>query len=121
VKGGLKNLLESEQVTKVFYDVRADNDALYHLHGVEVRAAYDLQIMWHVKFQNPAEMYLQGLKRVFNEFLQKARILSPAQMDAMERLKLEGQQYFLHILVVHMMYGNTVPCPKCCFSIPHLM
>lgn len=93
-EGGLKNLLESEQVTKVFYDVRADNDALYHLHGVEVRAAYDVQIMWHVKFQNPAEMHLQGLKRVFGEFLQQAQILSPAQMDAMERLKSEGQKLF---------------------------
>jgi len=94
-EGRLRELLESEQVTKVFYDVRGDNDALYHLHGVEVHAAYDIQIMWHVRFQNSGDIYLQGLKHVLNAFLQKTQILSRAQLEAMADLKKQGPKSFV--------------------------
>ena len=33
----LRNILESNEIVKVFFDVRNDSDALYSLYGVRVR------------------------------------------------------------------------------------
>jgi hypothetical protein len=41
----LKALFERPSVIKVLYDVRADNDALYHLYGVKLAGVKDLQLM----------------------------------------------------------------------------
>ena len=43
-EGGLKALLESEDVLAIF-DGRADGDALYHLHQTRLTNVYDLQVL----------------------------------------------------------------------------
>ena len=44
-EGGLRALLESESVTKLIFDGRADADALYHLHGTKLANVCDLQVI----------------------------------------------------------------------------
>lgn len=41
----LKDILESEHIIKVFFDIRNDSDALFALHGVRVDGIHDLQLM----------------------------------------------------------------------------
>jgi cold shock CspA family protein len=45
-EGGLKALLESEDVLKLVYDGRSDADALHHLHGCGLRHVVDVQILF---------------------------------------------------------------------------
>jgi len=92
--GGLRSLLESENVTKLFFDVRSDSDALYHLHGVKVRAAYDIQILWHVRFQHPEEPYLQGLMKVLDKYLEQSHVLSDDAAKVLEQVKQRGLSLF---------------------------
>ncbi|GLI59419.1 hypothetical protein VaNZ11_001302, partial [Volvox africanus] len=40
----LKEMLECPSVTKLFYDVRCDAEALYHQHGVSLKGVVDLQL-----------------------------------------------------------------------------
>jgi len=41
----LRQLLESITITKVFFDIRDDSDALYSLYGVNVAGVEDIQLM----------------------------------------------------------------------------
>jgi exonuclease 3'-5' domain-containing protein 1 len=40
----LRDIFESTSITKVFYDLRADNDALFNLFSVNLDGVYDLQL-----------------------------------------------------------------------------
>ena len=59
-KGGLtlKSILESEQIPKVFFDVRNDSDALYAHFQIKLKGIVDLQLLefatrsFHSKFVN---------------------------------------------------------------------
>lgn len=94
-EGGLQDLLEAGSVTKLFYDVRGDGDALEHLYGVKVKGAYDIQVLWHVRFQHPDDGYLQGLKAVQVKFLEESKLFTPRTRAAMNRVKAEGQALFV--------------------------
>lgn len=93
-EGGLKDLLESESVTKVFYDVRSDTDALLHQFNIEVKRAYDVQVLWHARFQHSDERYLQGLKKVQGIFLQESGLLSAAEKMKLDAVKEAGVRLF---------------------------
>ena len=41
----LRNILESSEIIKVFFDIRNDSDAMYSLYGVHVCGIWDLQLM----------------------------------------------------------------------------
>jgi exonuclease 3'-5' domain-containing protein 1 len=41
----LKDILESPQILKVFFDVRNDSDALYSHYGIKLRGVRDVQLM----------------------------------------------------------------------------
>jgi len=41
----LRDILESSEIIKVFFDIRNDSDALYSLYNVQVRGIWDLQLM----------------------------------------------------------------------------
>jgi len=94
-EGGLKKLLEHERIIKIFFDLRGDNDALFHLHGINVRCAYDLQILYDVKFAHPLDEKLVGLKHVMTEFFKKTRIITPQQTRQLEELKEQGRKLFV--------------------------
>ncbi|KAL2833285.1 hypothetical protein BDW59DRAFT_138414 [Aspergillus cavernicola] len=40
-----KDILESTQILKVFFDVRNDSDALYAHYGIKLQGIYDVQLM----------------------------------------------------------------------------
>nr|POF11242.1 hypothetical protein CFP56_76042 [Quercus suber] len=41
----LRSILESDSVTKVFFDIRNDSDALFGLFGIQVKGVEDLQLL----------------------------------------------------------------------------
>ena len=41
----LRDILESSEIIKVFFDIRNDSDALYSLYDVHVRGIWDLQLL----------------------------------------------------------------------------
>lgn len=90
--GGLASLLESSDVLKVFFDVRSDTDALFHNHQVRVRGAYDLQVLYHLKFCGPKTNYLTGLKKVLGEY--GATEIPAEEMRSLESLKEQGLHLF---------------------------
>eukprot|EP00392_Amoebophrya_sp_AT5.2_P014041 g14177.t1 len=48
---GMRELLEAEDLLKVVFDGRADNDALWHIHKVRSRNLYDIQVLYHLKLK----------------------------------------------------------------------
>lgn len=94
-EGGLQKLLEAEEVTKLFFDVRGDCDALHYLFGVNVCGAYDVQVLWHIRFQHPDDIYLQSLKKVQAKFLEESRILTPRSTRQNGIIKDVGQKMFV--------------------------
>ena len=45
IDGGLKDIIESEEILKLAYDVRMDSDALFHQHDVLLKNVLDLQLL----------------------------------------------------------------------------
>mmetsp|Transcript_23899 Transcript_23899/g.65115 ORF Transcript_23899/g.65115 Transcript_23899/m.65115 type:complete len:371 (-) Transcript_23899:15-1127(-) len=89
--GGLQQLFGSSGVLKVFWDVRSDTDALLHNHGCEVKGAYDLQVLFQLKFW-PQVPFLSGLKKAIGEF---AKTKIPAsELARVERIKEAGIRLF---------------------------
>lgn len=41
----LKNIFEEPEISKVFFDVRNDSDALFTHYGINLRGVWDLQLM----------------------------------------------------------------------------
>lgn len=46
--GGLKELMENDQITKVMHDCRHDSDALYNQFGVKLENVLDTQVLFSV-------------------------------------------------------------------------
>jgi len=88
--GGLRDVLESERICKVIFDGRADADALYHLHRVQIRRAYDLQVHHSLRYSRTGDRYVKGLQKCLDDsglvpFADKARI---------QRIKEGGKRLF---------------------------
>lgn len=62
----LKSLLESPGITKVFFDVRNDSDALHHHYGVRLEGVEDVQLMENAS-RRGWRTYLKGLERCIAE------------------------------------------------------
>lgn len=90
--GRLRDLFASTAVQKIFWDVRADCDALYHNHNVKVENAYDLQILYHLSFI-PSSPNVPGLKTAFAEFGKTE--LTEATMNELKAIKEKGLHLFL--------------------------
>jgi hypothetical protein len=63
-KEDLGEILESERILKLFYDCRIDGDVLKAKYKVELRHAYDLQVLYTFVFQPVADPFLKGLQHV---------------------------------------------------------
>lgn len=59
----LKSVLESPDITKVFFDVRNDSDALYHHFGVRLLGVEDVQLMENASRLQSRRRFLNGLAR----------------------------------------------------------
>ena len=91
-RGGLKSVLEGD-VCKLIFDCRADADALFHLHGVKLSSALDLQILFCIKRdreEGRRDRYVKGLSFAIDHCLE----LPAAQRAASRHLKMLGRQMF---------------------------
>jgi exonuclease 3'-5' domain-containing protein 1 len=59
----LKSILESPTVTKVFFDVRNDSDALHHHFGVRLSGIEDVQLMENAARPAGRRRFVNGLER----------------------------------------------------------
>ncbi|CZT23201.1 uncharacterized protein RCC_08912 [Ramularia collo-cygni] len=58
----LKTVLESQEIIKVFFDIRNDSDALYNLFGIRVAGIEDLQLM-ELATRNLSKRCVNGLAK----------------------------------------------------------
>lgn len=58
----LKDILESESIPKVFFDVRNDSDALFSHYGIKLQGIHDVQLMEFATRMYPG-FYICGLKK----------------------------------------------------------
>ena len=68
MEGRLKELFEDQNIQKIVYDGRGDNDALYHLYQVLMCNVYDLQVLFVQKFSNSNDRFLKGLGTALQKF-----------------------------------------------------
>merc|ERR1712194_282335 len=95
--GGLKEVLESERICKVIFDGRADADALYHRHGVQLRLAYDLQIHHALRYSNANDRYVKGLQKCLDD----SGVVPQRDKARVQRMKVEGKRLFVSDLGGH--------------------
>ncbi|KAK0664537.1 ribonuclease H-like domain-containing protein [Cercophora samala] len=81
-----KSILESPTIPKVFFDVRHDSDALYHLYGINLAGVQDLQLMEHA--QSPHKNYVRGLAKC----IQYDAGLSRSEVDESQTVKAVGKE-----------------------------
>jgi exonuclease 3'-5' domain-containing protein 1 len=90
-KRDLKSILESENIGKVFYDVRRDSDALYAHFGVRLAGVHDLQLMQvAARPKHVQKHYLTGLGKC----IQYDAELSNASRIAADAIKEKGIKLF---------------------------
>ncbi|KAM0513337.1 hypothetical protein ACHAPE_007989 [Trichoderma viride] len=66
----LKNILESPEIRKVFFDVRNDSDALYAHYGIELRGVLDIQLMESANRQSAqSREFVCGLSKCIESIL----------------------------------------------------
>jgi exonuclease 3'-5' domain-containing protein 1 len=69
-KTTLKNILQDEEIPKVFFDVRNDADALFSHYGIALKGIEDVQLMESNKRETTgSRRYLNRLKRCFETTL----------------------------------------------------
>ncbi|KAG5973503.1 hypothetical protein E4U55_000488 [Claviceps digitariae] len=85
----LKDILESPDIIKVFFDVRNDSDALYSHYGINLGGIWDVQLMHSAsRATTMGRRYLSGLSRcVQSLFFQDYN-----QLQAWKRHKKMGEQ-----------------------------
>ncbi|KAK0710426.1 ribonuclease H-like domain-containing protein, partial [Apiosordaria backusii] len=84
----LKSVLESATIPKVFFDVRHDSDALYHLYGVSLAGIKDLQLMKHATYSDTR--YVKGLATC----IQWDAGLATSELHAAWAVKEAGKKLF---------------------------
>ena len=85
----LKQVLESEDIIKAFFDIRHDSDALYGLYGVRVGGICDLQLM-QLATRNFDRKFANGLAKC----IERDAILSRAEKQKLQRIKERGCELF---------------------------
>ena len=87
---GLKDILESPSIAKVFFDVRTDCDALYHQFQILPNNVLDCQIAFMRAPERRFSRYNIGFKRA----LQSTDTITNEQEKEMTRIKEEGRKLF---------------------------
>ncbi|PPQ80869.1 hypothetical protein CVT25_001878 [Psilocybe cyanescens] len=67
----LRNVLENDNIRKIFFDVRNDADSLYNLYSIELRNTYDLQVLEVAARRaiNLRVKFLSGLGKAIDVYL----------------------------------------------------
>jgi len=85
----LKSILESPAIPVVFFDVRNDNDALFHIYGINLRNVHDVQLM-ELATRQSSKKFLWGLAKTVEQYLHMSRA---AAME-WQRVKESGKRLF---------------------------
>jgi exonuclease 3'-5' domain-containing protein 1 len=85
----IRQILESPEIAKVFFDIRNDSDALFGLYGVRVQGIEDLQLM-ELASRNFSKKHVNGLARCIDG---DARI-SFREKQEWKKTKEEGKKMF---------------------------
>lgn len=80
----LKAVLESDNIQKVFFDVRNDSDALYSLYKISLRGVQDLQLM-ELATRPLASRFINGLAKCIEKDLRLPTKEQAAWKDAKEK------------------------------------
>merc|ERR1711879_955430 len=81
---GLKELMESEAVTKLFFDCRGDCDALFHLYTVKPANVLDMQVLCH-KAKAGDSRFVFGFAKALDQ------VLPYPQRQVVKGIKEAGQ------------------------------
>jgi exonuclease 3'-5' domain-containing protein 1 len=87
----LKDILEAEDIPKVFFDVRNDSDALYSHFQISLAGIQDLQLMEASVREYPPK-FVHGLAKCIGE---APDLLSPEEWTAWEAAKERGRDLFV--------------------------
>ncbi|MCJ1230512.1 hypothetical protein MMC12_007186 [Toensbergia leucococca] len=98
----LKSILESESVTKVFFDIRADSAALFNHYQVAIRGVHDLQLM-ELATRTYSKKFLSGLAKC----IQQDSTMSAAEKSEWAATKDKGVR--TRIGGGAMRFSTTVP------------
>lgn len=83
----MQSILQSEDVTKVFFDVRNDSDALYAHYGIKLAGVRDIQLMESASRETTyARRHISGLGRCIEN------VLMGTERDAWTRCKAKGEK-----------------------------
>ncbi|PKS06161.1 hypothetical protein jhhlp_007478 [Lomentospora prolificans] len=86
----LKAIFEAQDITKVFFDVRNDSDALYAHYGIRLRGVEDVQLMENACRPDGRRRFLNGLDRCIDQDLHVTR----AEKTAWKSVKEKGLALF---------------------------
>jgi exonuclease 3'-5' domain-containing protein 1 len=103
----LKSILETGDVTKYFFDVRNDADALYNLFGIRLSGVRDIQL-WEMASRTFPKRMLSGLATCVT----KDAPLSEEQVTDWKAAKALGTPMFDHKLGGSYEVFNQRPCQK---------
>lgn len=84
----LKAILESPSIPKCLFDVRADSNALFFLHGVSMQGIHDIQLM---ELARRPGLYVNGLAKC----IESDAGLNWSAKQAFKRTKEEGSKLFM--------------------------
>ncbi|KAJ0279117.1 hypothetical protein COL940_006939 [Colletotrichum noveboracense] len=85
----LKTILESPSITKVFFDVRNDSDALFYHFNIDLRGVQDLQLM-ELASRKSNKRLLFGLKKCIESDAQ----MTTGELLEWSRVKEQGLKLF---------------------------
>ena len=83
-------ILESPDVTKVFFDVRNDSDALHAHFGIRLRGVEDVQLMENASRPAGRRRFVNGLDRC----IERDSGATPAQRQVWQAAKARGLRLF---------------------------
>ncbi|KXJ87121.1 exonuclease [Microdochium bolleyi] len=86
----LKAILESPTITKLFFDVRHDSDALYSHFGIRLAGVEDVQLMECADRPAGRRRFVMGLQKCIDNFAQ----LTPTQRAQSKAIKEYGVRTF---------------------------
>ncbi|EHK41511.1 hypothetical protein TRIATDRAFT_28531 [Trichoderma atroviride IMI 206040] len=84
-----KNILESREIPKVFFDVRNDSDALHHHFQIKLAGILDLQLM-ELATRNTPRRFVSGLAKC----IERDAPLSYSERRNWMRIKDQGNRLF---------------------------
>ncbi|RDL39359.1 uncharacterized protein BP5553_03699 [Venustampulla echinocandica] len=106
----LKDILESKQILKVFFDVRNDSDALFGLYGIRLAGIQDIQLMEVAsrKFLgSDTRKWLSGLKKC----IENDSSLPSSYRETWRQIKESGRRLFVPESGGSFEIFNTRPLP----------